>query len=83
MESLVIYLILLLAIVAGWVLGRFTARNRKEQTRDTGDIFEDYFVGLNYLLNDEPDEAIDTFIKALEINSETFETHLALGALLR
>ena len=83
MESLVIYLILLLAIVAGWVLGRFTARNRKEQTRDTGNIFEDYFVGLNYLLNDEPDEAIDTFIKALEINSETFETHLALGALLR
>ena len=83
MESLVIYLILLLAIVAGWVLGRFTARNRKEQTRDTENIFEDYFVGLNYLLNDEPDEAVDTFIKALEINSETFETHLALGALLR
>jgi lipopolysaccharide biosynthesis regulator YciM len=46
-------------------------------------LFQDYFVGLNYLLNDEPDEAIDTFIKALEINSETIETHLALGALLR
>ena len=83
MESLVIYLILLLAIVAGWVLGSFTARNRRKQTLDTENIFEDYFVGLNYLLNDEPDEAIDTFIKALEINSETFETHLALGALLR
>jgi len=73
----------LLAIVAGWILGSFTARNRRKQTLDTENIFEDYFVGLNYLLNDEPDEAIDTFIKALEINSETFETHLALGALLR
>ena len=83
MESLVIYFVLLLAIAFGWVLGKLTAGSRKAQIRETKDIFQDYFVGLNYLLNDEPDEAIDTFIKALEINSETFETHLALGALLR
>ena len=83
MESLVIYFVLLLAIAFGWVLGRLTAGNKKVQILETKDIFQDYFVGLNYLLNDEPDEAIDTFIKALEINSETFETHLALGALLR
>ena len=83
MESLVIYFVLLWAIAFGWVLGRLTAGNKKVQILETKDIFQDYFVGLNYLLNDEPDEAIDTFIKALEINSETFETHLALGALLR
>ena len=77
MENLVIYFVLLSAIAFGWVMGRLTAGNKKVQIRETKDIFQDYFVGLNYLLNDEPDEAIDTFIKALEINSETFETHLA------
>ena len=80
------YLILLLAVAAGWLLGFFSglfSLRRRGRRRDPDAIFEDYFIGLNYLLNDEPDEAIDTFIKALEINSETVETHLALGALLR
>jgi len=43
----------------------------------------DYFIGLNYLLNDEPDDAIDLFISALEVSAATLETHLALGTLLR
>ncbi|MGI9252008.1 MAG: lipopolysaccharide assembly protein LapB [Pseudohongiellaceae bacterium] len=83
MEDGAIYLILLLAVITGWMLGYFSSRSRRPRGRTTEAIFEDYFVGLNYLLNDEPDEAIDTFIKALEINSDTVETHLALGALLR
>ncbi len=83
MESLGIYFLLLAAVIAGWILGRLTAVGGAHKARHSKDIFEDYFVGLNYLLNDEPDEAIDTFIKALEINSDTIETHLALGALLR
>lgn len=77
-----IYLLFLIAVAAGWFLGRLGATTRKDSSR-AGDIYQDYFVGLNYLLNDEPDEAIDTFIKALEVNSETIDTHLALGALLR
>lgn len=83
MDNLGIYSLLLLAVITGWLLGRLTARGRSSRSRHNRNIFQDYFVGLNYLLNDEPDEAIDTFIKALEINSETIETHLALGALLR
>lgn len=83
MENLLIYVLLLLAVIAGWVFGRFSVRKNRSTHSNTESIFADYFVGLNYLLNDEPDEAIDTFIKALEINSETVETHLALGALLR
>lgn len=82
MENLSLYLLLLVAMGCGWGLALFTGRNRR-RLRHGRDIFDDYFVGLNYLLNDEPDEAIDTFIKALELNSETVETHLALGALLR
>lgn len=83
MENILIYVLLLIAVIAGWVFGRFSVRKRRTKNPATDSIFADYFVGLNYLLNDEPDEAIDTFIKALEINSDTVETHLALGALLR
>jgi lipopolysaccharide assembly protein B len=84
MERMTFYLFLLIAICAGWLLGRLgSARTARARTSTKSDLFQDYFVGLNYLLNDEPDEAIDTFIKALEINSDTVETHLALGALLR
>lgn len=83
MESLSFYVLLLIAISAGWLLGRLGSSRSTRVKASKSDLFQDYFVGLNYLLNDEPDEAIDTFIKALEINSETIETHLALGALLR
>ncbi|MEB3733258.1 hypothetical protein ULF88_01925 [Halopseudomonas pachastrellae] len=38
-------------------------------------------LGLNYLLNEQPDEAIETFIRALEVNPETVETHIAIGKL--
>ena len=83
MDNLIIYLLLLLAVVTGWLLGRLGRKSRSGQPLRRQEMFADYFVGLNYLLNDEPDEAIDTFINALEINHETKETHLALGALLR
>ncbi len=43
----------------------------------------DYFKGLNFLLNEETDKAIESFIKALEIDNETVELHLALGGLFR
>lgn len=42
-----------------------------------------YFEGLTYLLNDQPDQAIDTFISVMDVTPETLETHLALGNLLR
>jgi len=42
-----------------------------------------YYHGFNYLLDSRHDGAIDAFIDALEVNSETLETHIALGNLLR
>lgn len=59
-------------------------RYGKSRIQDvTGSLDKQYFLGLNFLLNEQPDAAIDAFIKALEVNSETLETHLALGKLLR
>ena len=83
MQDISFYFLLLIAVSAGWVLGRSRLSFRRKVESKTSDLFQDYFVGLNYWLNDEPDEAIDTFIKALKINGDTLETHLALGALLR
>src|SRR5690554_3258183 len=73
-------LLMLLALAAAWYLGRLN-RSRSRPARQNGG--RDYFIGLNYLLNEQPDEAIDTFIAALEVNTDVFETHLALGTLLR
>lgn len=75
-------MVLLLALLlASWLLG-YNARGR-DRARRRLPPDPDYFVGLNYLLNDEPDDAIDVFIAALEVSAATFDTHLALGKLLR
>jgi lipopolysaccharide assembly protein B len=85
LTDLFLYLLLLVALGLGWGLGR-RARNYSspESSRPYRNLpAKDYFIGLNYLLNDEPDGAIDLFMDALEINSGTLETHMALGTLLR
>lgn len=46
-------------------------------------LHRDYLVGLNFLLNEETDKAVDVFIKMLEVDSDTVETHLAVGNLFR
>ncbi|MDG2337401.1 MAG: lipopolysaccharide assembly protein LapB [Gammaproteobacteria bacterium] len=83
MDSISFYVLVLVAVIASWLLGRLSVAKSSREKKPSSALFQNYFVGLNYLFNDEPDEAIDTFIRALEINSETIETHLALGALLR
>jgi len=42
-----------------------------------------FLRGLNYLLDEQPDKAIDVFLKLAEVDGETAETHLALGSLFR
>lgn len=70
---------ILAAIVIGYFLGW---RDQKRRRIDSsGQLSKDYFVGLNYLINEQTDEAIDVFIKALDINNDTVDTYLALGSL--
>lgn len=72
-------LLLMLAIAIGWLLGRRV----NGQPPDERAVPSQYYKGLNYLLNDHPDGALDSFIEALEVNSETLETHIAVGNLMR
>lgn len=76
-----LYLALIAALAFGFWQGR--RYKCKANTSATHSLNREYFQGLNFLLNEEPDAAIDSFIKALEVNSETLETHLALAKLLR
>ncbi len=75
------WLLLPLAAVGGWWLAQRLPQPWKK--RKSAHTTPAYFRGLNYLLNEEPDKAIDVFIELLEVDSETVETHLALGSLFR
>lgn len=76
-----LWLLLPLAAAAGW----FSARSSKGKAGRCADsiLGPEYIKGLNYLLNEQQDKAIDVFIRMLEVNSDTVETHLALGNLFR
>lgn len=81
-SSTLLFTFLMLALLMASRFMGYFARDRLRQRRRLPPD-PDYFVGLNYLLNDEPDDAIDVFIEALEVKAATFDTHLALGKLLR
>ncbi|MEK6749103.1 MAG: lipopolysaccharide assembly protein LapB [Pseudomonadota bacterium] len=75
----------------GWLLvpvvaasGWWWARRNLPAARSSGARWDvHYFEGLNYLLNEEQDKAVEVFIKMLEVNNDTVEIHLALGHLFR
>jgi len=74
-------LLLPAAAYSGWWIARRHdfLKNHKQGNQ----LSREYVVGLNYLLNEQPDKAVDVFIKLLEVDSDTVETHLALGSLFR
>ena len=75
-------LLLPVAAASGWWAAKRSVRNEAARLR-RGDMDPAYFRGLNYLVNEQPDKAIDIFVRMLEVNSETVELHLALGNLFR
>lgn len=69
------------AFVGGWWASRLMGVRRSGA--EVSELSSDYFRGLNYLLNEEQDKAIEVFLKLAEYNRDTVETHLALGNLFR
>ncbi len=76
------FFLVLLSIGIAWYLG-YRARPQEEADVQKKFLPKDYFVGLNFLLNEETDKAVDVFIKMLEIDSDTVETHFAVAKLFR
>ena len=71
-------LLVLIALVIGYFFGV-----KSKAGLNKGDINQRYLQGFNFLLNDQSDKALEVFIKALEVDSDTVELHLALGGLFR
>ncbi len=81
MTEILLLLLLPVAVYFGWWLAKaFERRATHKRNR----LFSDqYFQGLNYLLNEQPDKAIAVFLELAEVNRDTVETHMALGNLFR
>jgi lipopolysaccharide biosynthesis regulator YciM len=64
----------------GWVAARIDIRHLVSESRA---LPRSYFKGLNFLLNEQPDKAIESFIEVVKVDPETVELHFALGSLFR
>ena len=71
----------LLLAAAGWALGRFGERDDAEEAPPPLNV--DYLKGLNFLLNEQTDQALEHFLKMVRVDDKTIETHFALGSLFR
>jgi len=73
-------IVLPVAFALGWVASRLDLRQLR---RERDDSPRAYFKGLNLLLNEQQDKAIDAFIEAVQDDPDTTELHFALGNLFR
>jgi len=64
----------------GWVAARIDIRHVVQESRA---LPRSYFQGLNFLLNEQPDKAIDSFLEVAKVDPQTIELHFALGNLFR
>jgi lipopolysaccharide assembly protein B len=69
-----------LAFALGWFASRLDLRQWRMESRQAPKA---YFRGLNHLLNEQQDQAIDAFIEAVQGDPDTAELHFALGNLFR
>ena len=73
-----------LAAALGYFFARFGDEPEDEEVvPQSGTLNADYIKGLNYLLNEQPDQALEVFMRMVEVDDETLETHFALGSLFR
>ncbi|HKU45731.1 MAG TPA: lipopolysaccharide assembly protein LapB [Burkholderiales bacterium] len=64
----------------GWMAARIDIKQIVSESRA---LPRSYFKGLNFLLNEQPDKAIEAFIEVVKVDPETIELHFALGSLFR
>jgi len=76
--------LLFLAAALGYFFARFGDDEESiDQSAQNGTLNADYIKGLNFLLNEQPDQALEVFLRMVEVDDETLETHFALGGLFR
>ncbi len=78
----IVFPFFILTFVLGVFFGRKKTHHKPSQS-SSYTLSSDYFKGLNYLLNEQTDKAINVFVKMLEVGEETVDTHISLGNLYR
>lgn len=76
-----LFLLLPIAAAYGWYMGRRSAQQDKQQNADR--LSREYVTGVNFLLSNQQDKAVDLFLDMLKEDSSAFEAHLTLGNLFR
>ncbi|OUS31488.1 hypothetical protein A9Q99_02660 [Gammaproteobacteria bacterium 45_16_T64] len=82
MMDLLVGTLLFFAIVVGWFLGK-AERKKKPAYLGADPVTREYYLGLNLLLNDKQDEAMEVFMRTIEVSPDTVETYLVMGSLFR
>lgn len=78
------FLLLLLALLIGYVMGIYQRRKQADNDSGTPDPDEqDLLKSLGLILRDEPDVGLDQFLHRLDVTPATLDTHLAVGNLFR
>ncbi|KHN52848.1 lipopolysaccharide assembly protein LapB [Dickeya fangzhongdai] len=76
-----LFLLLPVAAAYGWYMGRRSAQQDKQD--ETNRLSREYVTGVNFLLSNQQDKAVELFLDMLKDDSNTFEAHLTLGNLFR
>ena len=76
-----LFLLLPVAAAYGWYMGRRSAQQDKQQ--EASRLSRDYVAGVNFLLSNQQDKAVDLFLEMLKEDSGAVEAHLTLGNLFR
>lgn len=77
-----LWLLLPVAAATGWWSGRRHAGGSSAAAK-SGSFREDYIKGLNFLLAERPDKALELFVRMVEVDPDTVDTHLIMGSLFR
>lgn len=76
-----LFLLLPVAAAYGWYMGRRSAQQNKQD--EANRLSRDYVAGVNFLLSNQQDKAVDLFLDMLKEDTGTVEAHLTLGNLFR
>lgn len=76
-----LFLLLPVAAAYGWYMGRRSAQQDKKQ--EANRLSREYVTGVNFLLSNEQDKAVNLFLEMLKEDSSAIEAHLTLGNLFR
>lgn len=76
-----LFLLLPVAAGYGWIMGRNSTKQRAVKSKAS--LSKQYSDGLNFLLSDQEEKAVEHLIEFLEVNADTLETHLTLANLFR